>query len=214
MLSPRWLLYTQASAAIAWGALALQLYLVLWVRWQEQASLVGGLVHFFSYFTILTNTAVATTLSCALSRRRSLLCDFFRQPVTVAGVATSIAVVGIAYSLLLRDVWQPQGLQWLANECLHDILPVVFGVYWWACVPKGYLRAWHVLAWAVYPFAYFLWIMLRGQVIGVYPYPFVDVDALGWGQVLINACAILLGFAAVASAFVLLDRRLARAAKA
>ena len=53
------------AACLGWSALAIQMYLVFWVRWQEQASLLGGLVNFFSYFTVLSNTLVGVVLSHA-----------------------------------------------------------------------------------------------------------------------------------------------------
>ena len=48
-------LYT-ALAVLAWCGLAIQLEMVLLSRWTSGASLVGGLVSYFSFFTILTNT--------------------------------------------------------------------------------------------------------------------------------------------------------------
>ncbi|MDD2057759.1 Pr6Pr family membrane protein [Pseudomonas sp. GD03860] len=203
------------AACLGWSALAIQMYLVLLVRWQEQASLVGGLVNFFSYFTVLSNTLVAVVLTQAAFGRASASRDFFLAPRVSAGIATSIVLVGLAYSLLLRHLWHPQGWQWVADELLHDIMPLLFVVYWWCCVEKGSLRFRHVLAWLVYPVGYFAYALLRGHSIGVYPYPFIDVATLGYGQVLINALAILLGFIAIGLLILGLDHwqggRLAKA---
>lgn len=182
------------AAASAWFALSVQLYLVLWSRWQIDASLLGGLVHFFSFFTILTNTAVASVLTAHVARHDSRWRRTCLRPAVSSGVMVSIIVVGVAYSLLLRHLWQPQGWQWLANELLHDVLPVVFVLYWASCVPKGTLRIWHALAWAIYPLVYFAYLLLRGQSIGVYPYPFLDVSKLGMGQVWLNALGVLVAF--------------------
>jgi hypothetical protein len=187
-------LFTLIAAWVAWGALAIQLYLVLQVRWQSEASLLGGVVNFFSYFTVLTNTLVAVVLTCSATNRASGTRDFFLKPWVSSGVAASIALVGVAYSLLLRNIWAPQGLQWLVNELLHDVMPLVFLAFWWLRVPKGLLRTRHVLAWMLYPIVYFAYSLLRGHVIGVYPYPFMDVGVLGYGQVFINCLLILMGF--------------------
>lgn len=194
------------AAGCAWFALALQLYLVLWSRWQVEASLLGGLIHFFSFFTILTNTAVAGVLSAHLSQRTSLLRRLCLRPAVQGGVLASIVMVGISYTVLLRHLWQPQGWQWLANELLHDVLPVAFALYWALCVPKGGLRLWHVLAWALYPLTYFAYLLLRGRTIGVYPYPFLDVSKLGMAQVWMNALGVLAGFLACAVLVVAVDR--------
>ena len=193
-------------AILGWGALAIQLELVLFARWQSGASLVGGLVSYFSYFTILTNTLAAIVLTYAADTRPSRCRAFFLQPWVASGIAVSIIVVGAAYSLLLRQLWQPEGLQWLANEVLHDVMPVLYALYWWFYVPKGVLRWSHVGLWMLYPLVYFAYILLRGHLLGVYPYPFVDVEKLGYAQTFINASGILAGFVAVALLVVAVDR--------
>lgn len=203
------------AACLGWSALAIQLYLVLWVRWQEQASLIGGLVNFFSYFTVLSNTLVAVVLSQAAFGRESAARRWFLGPAVSSGIAVSIVLVGLAYSLLLRHLWQPQGWQWLADELLHDVMPLLFVGYWWCCVEKGSLRLRHLLAWLLYPAGYFAYALLRGESIGVYPYPFIDVASLSYGQVLLNALAILFGFIAIGLLILGLDHwqggRLAKA---
>ena len=193
-------------AILGWGALAIQLELVLFARWESGASLVGGLVSYFSYFTIITNTLAAIVLTYAADTRPSSGRAFFLQPWVASGIAVSIIVVGAAYSLLLRQLWQPEGLQWLANEVLHDVMPVLYALYWWFYVPKGVLRWSHVGLWMLYPLVYFAYILLRGHLLGVYPYPFVDVEKLGYAQTFFNASGILAGFVAVALIVVLLDR--------
>ena len=193
-------------AILGWGALAIQLELVLFARWESGASLVGGLMSYFSYFTIITNTLAAIVLTYAADTRPSRCRAFFLQPWVASGIAVSIIVVGAAYSLLLRQLWQPEGLQWLANEVLHDVMPVLYALYWWFYVPKGVLRWSHVGLWMLYPLVYFAFILLRGHLLGVYPYPFVDVEKLGYAQTFINASGILAGFVAVALLVVAVDR--------
>ncbi|CAG8866781.1 hypothetical protein PS627_02101 [Pseudomonas fluorescens] len=184
----------------------MQLHLVLLVRWQEQASLVGGLVNLFSYFTVLSNTLVATVLSYAAFGREGRARQWFLSPPVSSAIATSIVLVALAYSLLLRHLWHPEGWQRLADELLHDVMPVLFVVYWWRCVPKGSLRLRHVLAWALYPAGYFAFALWRGHVIGVYPYPFIDVAELGYAQSMLNALGVLAGFWIIGLLLLGLDR--------
>ena len=40
--------------------------------------------------------------------------------------------------------------------------------------------------------------LVRGALIGRYPYPFIDVGALGYGRVLVNSVGVLLGFILIA----------------
>ena len=214
-MSPRWGRWSAAQkqrlftlmALLGWGGLAIQLYLILLGRWMSDASLLGGLVNYFSFFTILTNTLAAAVLTCAADHREPTKWQaFFMQPWVSSGIAVSIIVVGVAYNVLLRQLWQPQGMQWLANALLHNVMPVLFALYWWFFVPKGLLRLRHIGLWVLYPILYFACIMLRGDLLGFYPYPFIDVDNLGYVQACINASGILAGFVGMALVTVGLDR--------
>ncbi|MBC3412644.1 Pr6Pr family membrane protein [Pseudomonas sp. SWRI107] len=194
------------AAVLGWTGLAIQMYLVLWARWQEQASLIGGLVNLFCFFTVLSNTLVATVLTHAAFGRESRARRWFLSPAVSSCIATSIVLVALAYSVLLRHLWHPEGWQWLADELLHDVMPLVFAVYWWCEVPKGQLRVWHLAAWALYPAGYFALVLLRGHEIGVYPYPFVDVAQLGYGQAMLNALGVLAGFWGIGLVLLGVDR--------
>lgn len=194
------------AAVLGWLGLSIQLYLVFYGRWSVEASLLGGLVSYFSYFTVLTNTLVAAVLTSAATTRESRGRTFLLQPWVSSGIAVSISVVGLAYSLLLRHLWHPQGWQLIADELLHDVMPLLFVLYWWRCVPKGHLRLGHIGLWAIYPLLYFAYVLLRGRSLGIYPYPFVDVEKLGCPQVFLNASGILLGFVVVALVVLGLDR--------
>ncbi|MBK4991107.1 MULTISPECIES: Pr6Pr family membrane protein [unclassified Pseudomonas] len=193
-------------ALLGWFGLAVQVYLVLWGRWQAQASLIGGLINVFGYFTVLTNLLVATVLSYAAFGREGAGKRFFLSPVVASAVAVSILLVALAYSILLRHLWQPEGWQWLADELLHDVMPALYTLYWWFEVPKGTLRVRHLAAWAVYPAMYFAYALWRGGEIGAYAYPFIDVASLGYGQVLVNALGVLAGFWAIGLVLLALDR--------
>ena len=199
--------FVAVAAVLGWAGLSIQMYLIFYSRWTLGASLLGGLMSFFSYFTVLSNTLVATVLTCELTSRESAARRWFLQSSVSSGVAVSIAVVSLAYNLLLRHLWHPQGWQWLADELLHDIMPLLFLVYWWWCVPKGRLRLGHIALWVIYPLLYFGYSLLRGHLLAVYPYPFVDVEKLGYPQVFINAGGLLAGFVLIALLMVGLDRR-------
>ncbi|WP_425288157.1 Pr6Pr family membrane protein [Pseudomonas migulae] len=198
--------FVAVAAVLGWAGLSIQLYLIFYSRWTLGASLLGGLVSFFSYFTVLSNTLVATVLTCALTSRESAARRWFLQPWVSGGVAVSIAVVGLAYNILLRHLWHPEGWQWLADELMHDVMPLLFLAWWWLCVPKGTLRLRHIALWVIYPLLYFAYALLRGHLLAVYPYPFIDVDKLGYPQVFANAGGLLAGFVLIALVLIALDR--------
>jgi len=195
-----------SAAVLGWAGLGIQLYLIFFARLSVGASLLGGVVSFFSYFTVLTNTLVAVVLTCAVTDRESAARRWFLQPWVSSGIAVSIAVVGLAYSILLRHLWHPQGWQFIADELLHDVMPLLFLAYWWLCVPKGTLRLKHLPLWLIYPLVYFAYALLRGHLLGAYAYPFIDVALLGYPQVFVNAGGILLGFVLIALLVIGVDR--------
>ncbi|MDZ4324189.1 MAG: Pr6Pr family membrane protein [Pseudomonas sp.] len=199
--------FVAVAVLLGWAGLSIQLYLIFYSRWALGASLLGGLLSFFSYFTVLTNTLVATVLTCALTSRESAARRWFMQPWVSSGIAVSIAVVGLAYNVLLRHLWHPEGWQWLADELLHDVMPLLFLAWWWLCVPKGTLRLRHIALWVIYPLVYFAYALLRGHLLATYPYPFIDVDTLGYPQVFVNAGGLLAGFVLIALVVIALDRR-------
>jgi hypothetical protein len=198
------------AAVLGWTALSIQMYLTLYYRWSSGGSLLGGLMSYFSYFTVLTNMLVAVVLTCAATRRESAARRWFLQPWVSSGVAVSIVLVSVAYNLLLRHLFRPEGLQFIADELLHDVMPLLFLAYWWFCVPKGTLRLKHVPLWLIYPCVYFAYAMLRGHLLSAYPYWFLSVNMWGYAQVFINAAGVLVGFVVIGLVVIGLDRWRAR----
>ncbi len=199
--------FALAAATLGWAALAIQFWLTLSLSMARGKGLLGGLITYFSFFTILTNILAATALTASPVRGGPGVAGFFSRPTVQTGIAASIAVVGIAYSLLLQHLWDPKGLQLVADVVLHHVMPVLFLVYWWVAVRKAELRVANIPLWTLYPIVYFLFAMLRGALSGAYPYPFIDARQLGYPQALANAAGILLGFVAVALLLVASGRR-------
>ncbi|WP_460140168.1 Pr6Pr family membrane protein [Pseudomonas sp. S2_E01] len=198
--------FVAVAACLGWAGLSIQMYLIFHSRWTLGASLLGGLVSFFSYFTVITNTLVATVLTCHLSARESAARRWFLQPGVCSAIAVSIVIVGAAYNVLLRHLWHPEGWQWVADELMHDVMPLLYLAWWWICVPKGTLRLRHIGLWVIYPVVYFAYVLLRGHLLAVYPYPFIDVDSLGYPQVFLNAGGLLVGFLVISLVLIGVDR--------
>ena len=72
--------------------------------------------------------------------------------------------------------------------------------------PKKFTSPPSRLAWSLYPLAYFGYALLRGEWIGFYPYPFIDVTALGYARVLGNALVMLVAFLLLGLGVIGLDR--------
>jgi hypothetical protein len=187
------------GALLGWFALVLQLYLMLAQSPARAAAMAGTVITYFSFFTILTNILVAlvftaTVLSSGTGGPPAGWGQFFCRPSVQAAIAGYIAIVGIVYRLLLRQLWNPQGAQWVADVILHDVIPVGYVLYWLLFAPKIGLRWKDAVAGLIYPGVYLLYVLARGAVSGLYPYPFVDVNVLGYAGVLARAAVLLLVF--------------------
>jgi hypothetical protein len=150
-----------------------------------------GVMMYTGYFTILTNAlcaAVATAV--ALGARASPALQALRRPAFITAAAVSILLVGVIYHLLLRAIHHPVGLEYACNIALHYLVPPLFVSFWWLAVPRGVL-VWRDLWLAfAFPAAYAVYVLARGEIAGVYPYPFFDVTKLGYSDVLRNAVGL------------------------
>jgi len=185
---------TSAITLLVWFGVVLQLVLSLQLAAANGKSIGQGLIIYFGFFTVLTNILVGLTLTWPLAAPRSRSGQFFARASVRAGVAANILFVGIAYHLLLRHIWQPQGWQWLADMLLHYSTPAIYCLHWGLTRPKTPLNWTDPLLWCLYPAAYFAYALARGPFANSYPYPFIDVTTLGYGQTLLNALAMMMAF--------------------
>jgi hypothetical protein len=58
-----------------------------------------------------------------------------------------------------------------------------------------------------YPVAYLIYLIVRGEATGLYPYFFIDVPRIGYGHALTNAALISGVFALSAVLMVFIKRR-------
>ena len=87
-------------------------------------------VNFFSYFTNLSNLfAACVLLATALPRAPSARHDLLRYVSTV-----NMVIVGIVFSVLLRDVNLGALLPWV-NAVLHYVMPVAVLLDWLLQLP-------------------------------------------------------------------------------
>ena len=181
-------IFIALGAVIASLAVLLQLYIIIDNRIM---SIEQTLIKFFSYFTIISNIMVAicfTTLSVQPTSRWG---QFFSKAKTATAINVYILVVGLVYNMVLRWIWSPKGVQLVADNLLHVVVPIWFLIYWIALVPKANLQWKNVFNFLIYPAIYCVYILLRGAISNQYPYFFIDVAKLGYPQVTVN-CTILL----------------------
>lgn len=198
---------TVLIALLAWSGVVLQLYLSLHLTDSMGMTTVQGLAIYFGYFTVLTNILVGMATTWPLVLPSSASGRFFAQPTAIGWVAASIAFVGVSYFVLLRHVWNPQGLQLVADVLMHYVVPVLVVVYSLFALRRVALRWTAPLWWSVYPVVYFAYVLIRGVIIGRYPYHFIDVSQLGYAVTLRNAIVLWAAFLVLAYLLMLLWRR-------
>ena len=176
---------------VGWFAVLFQLYLIISNR---VASLSETIVRFFSFFTIQTNILVAICFTCLWLKPKSKWGLFFSKATNLTAITLYILIVGLVYNVILRFLWAPTGSQKIVDELLHLVIPVFVLVYWIVFVTKKELEYKTIFPWLMFPFVYLIYTLIRGAFFNFYPYPFIDVNALGYSEVIRNSFFMLFAF--------------------
>jgi len=193
-------------ATIAWFALALQMFILINNTPGNGMTPLQAIGRFFIFFTILSNLLVAVSLTFVLVKPSSSISRFFSRPFSIAAISVYIFIVGLVYNIILRQLWQPKGLQQLADELLHVVVPVLFVLYWVFFVFKGSLKWKHSFAWLIFPLFYLVYAMIRGSIEGFYPYPFIDLNKLSYSHVIFNCLGLTVAFLVIGLLFIAIDK--------
>jgi len=151
-------------------------------------------VNFFSYFTIQSNLigiAVLLLMAIQSSRHRPAALEGLRGAATVYLTITFAVVVA-----LLQEVDVGLQLGWV-DVVLHKVTPLVIVADWIIdppLVPIGWRRS---LTWLAYPLVWLAYTLIRGAIVGWYPYPFLDPANGGYGQVAVTVAVVLVAGAVV-----------------
>ncbi|WP_229213412.1 MULTISPECIES: Pr6Pr family membrane protein [unclassified Duganella] len=187
---PRDRLALTLIAAITWFGLILRLDGYIGVS----KSIADGLVLYFGFFTILTNIFVGLVLTLPLVCGGTRVGRWFATDAKLGCATTAIVFVCIAYHILLQHLWSPQGWQWVADMTLHYVVPLMLLAYWIWRVPRQDAATLSPFAWSAYPAVYFVYVLLRGELIDMYPYHFIDAGSIGYGRTMLNAVGLLVLF--------------------
>jgi hypothetical protein len=166
---------------------------------------------FFAFFTILSNLIGVATFLWLLATRgtphtRGL--ELLR-----AGAAVYLTVTFFVVIFLLSNVDVQLGLVWV-DVVLHKIFPIIVVADWLLDPPQHRLTPRDIVVLLLFPAVWTILTMIRGAIDGWYPYPFLDPANGGYGQVLVTAAVILVGFVAVTWLIIELGNRRAAASGA
>jgi hypothetical protein len=204
----------QKWARLWFGATALLVAIGIAIQIPVSYNSTGGVFegtasafNVLSYFTIQSNLIVGVT--CLLLALRldwsSTVFKVFRLigvvGITITGIVFHVALSG----LLDLDTWAQA-----ANQIEHTAVPIVTVIGWLLFGPRR-LTSPGIVRWSLlFPLLYIAFSAIRGPLVDFYPYPFADVEALGYVRVTINAFWITLIYFGVAWGAHVLDGVLAR----
>ena len=159
-----------------------------------------------SYFTNLTNTLIVVMAASLLSGRGRIARWFSRAPVQAA-FSLYILFVGLAFWFVLGG---PEDVEawwlWIPEVTAHSLSPLLGVVWWVGAVERGRLRLWHPIAWLGYPIVFLGYWLVRGPIVGEYPYFFIDVDELGYAGVAVWTGTLVAGFLVLGLVMWVVDR--------
>lgn len=193
-------------ALLGWFAVIAQYFLMIENR---VTTIAETSIRFFSYFTILTNSLCAFYFtSISLLKPGSVSSN--RQSSLLTPITVYITVVGLVYQIVLRPLWEPQGMQRIVDELLHSIIPAAIIVFWYFFGDLKEVKYSNAARWLIYPLVYSILILIRGHFSAFYPYPFIDVLQLGIYGVLKNTVFLMLLFVSLSLLFIFIGKKWGR----
>lgn len=158
----------------------------------------------FSYFTIQANILVAVSMFLIITGR--IQGQVFR--VLRLASLIGITVTGVVAAVALPPSSSYTAANLLCDRLLHIGVPVLTVIGWAVFGPRGLATRADLLPSLIWPVLWLLATLLLGPVTHWYPYPFLNVDIIGLGSVLLNCLVIAILFLALASLARWVDRRL------
>lgn len=193
------------------GAIALTALVAVLIQYM---TFIGGTgdglaiatLRYFSYFTIMTNCLVVAGWGAAAFLPYTPLGQTFQKDSIRTAVTGYIVLVGVIYHVLLAAIHDPQGLEWYANHLLHTIVPLAVFLDWLFLSGQRSVRFSQVISWQVYPVVYTAYTLIKGSITGFYPYPFLDVNDLGYGGVAVQLAGLFMTFLLTGIVFVAIGK--------
>ncbi|MEO8898914.1 MAG: Pr6Pr family membrane protein [Candidatus Dormibacter sp.] len=157
--------------------------------------------NYFSYFTIDSNLIAVACLFAAAARwraERSRKLDLAR-----GGAVVYMSVTGIVFTLLLSNTDVDTAIPWV-NTVVHELMPLVIISDWLVDPPPSQLSMREGVLWLSFPLVWIVYTLIRGAVVGLYPYPFVNPTNGGYTSVAVYCAGILVVMLIVCSLVVIL----------
>jgi hypothetical protein len=175
------------------------------------------------YFTIQSNLILVVCIGYAAWA--TLRNGAGPSPLLKGAATVYISITGLVYNLILAKALAASPLPpgtiivpfiggTLSNDLVHIIAPLMAVIDWLLFDIHGRLRWQYPLRWLVYPLAYLAFVLIRGLLVHGpfvypnlhYPYPFLNVDTIGYSGVALNTVIYGVAFWLIGLVFVVVDR--------
>jgi Na+-transporting NADH:ubiquinone oxidoreductase subunit NqrE len=168
------------------------------------APLAEQVRRYFSFFTIQSNFLVAVAMFLLVTGRTE---SALYRVVRLASLV-GITVTGVVAAVALPPDPRYTLLNLLCDRLLHIVVPVLTLVGWLFFGPRGYVLRSDVLPALAWPVAWLVATLGLAPITHWYPYPFLNVDRLGWGPVILACVVVSVLFLALAGLVLWSDHRL------
>jgi hypothetical protein len=163
------------------------------------------MVQTLSFFTIQSNILVLVVVA-------SLVVDPARDGrlwrVLRLDALLGITITGLVFDLILIRYVDPSGWQLVATIGFHYIAPWATLLGWLLLGPRPRIDR-RTIAWAfLWPAAWIVYTFVRGALVDWYPYPFLDVQKIGYPAALGSTAVVVAVSVVLVAVFAQLDRRL------
>jgi hypothetical protein len=158
-------------------------------------------VNYFSYFTIDSNLIAIGVLLAGAASRGS---DATPRLDLVRGAAVVyMSITGIVFTLLLSSTDVDTAIPWV-NSVVHELMPLVMLADWLVTPPAVRLQLRQGLLWLSFPLVWIVYTIIRGAIVNLYPYPFLNPVNGGYASVAVYCVAILVAMLVVSLIVVVL----------
>jgi hypothetical protein len=135
------------------------------------------------------------------------------QPTLVFRAVRLLGTLGIlltfiVFQLVLRQLRDLTGGAAFADVLLHTVAPIMCVAGWLLFGPRGWVDRATIALTLVYLLLWGTFTMIRGAIVGFYPYPFTDPRDNGYLRVAVNLLLVGIVFVGLGFGAMWLDRRL------
>ena len=153
----------------------------------------------YQFFTIWTNTLVMLIMT-------GIAINQFNNKLATLMATVAIIGVGIIFHSLLGSPPGQQGLDLLANLITHTFVPILCPL-WWLVFQSNLRFHWkNSFVGMIFPIIYCVYALLRAEVTGFYPYPFIDLETLGVAGLIKSIAFISFAFFSIGVALVAINK--------